>query len=100
MNSNEENILYLRNRKGFIKYALKYNYKIQPVFTFGENKTYYTWHRFKKIGLILNKLKLPGIIFWSKYLIIPVYNCILFMIELKCEININSRKVNNIALNR
>lgn len=35
--SNNENRVYIKKRKGFIKYALKYGTTIYPVFTFGEN---------------------------------------------------------------
>lgn len=33
----KENRLYLKNRYGFIKYALKYGTTVYPVFNFGEN---------------------------------------------------------------
>ena len=32
-----ENRLYIKKRKGFIKYALKHGTTLYPVFTFGEN---------------------------------------------------------------
>lgn len=37
LNTTKENRLYLKKRKGFMKYALKYGYKIYPSFVFGEN---------------------------------------------------------------
>ena len=66
----KENRVYLQ-RKGFIKYALRHGYKVHPVFIFGEHKIFYTMERFEKFRLLLNKLKLVGVIFWSRFGIIP-----------------------------
>lgn len=61
--------IYINNRKGFIKYVLKYGYNINPVFVFGEEKTYKTLfiEFFKKIGKILNPYGIPTILFYGKY---------------------------------
>ena len=40
--SDKEYRLYIKSRKGFIKYALQNGYKIHPVFIFNENKIYNT----------------------------------------------------------
>ena len=40
LTSHKEYRLYLKKRKGFIKYALVYGYKICPVFVFNENKMF------------------------------------------------------------
>lgn len=40
LTNGEENRVFLKDRKGFVKYALIYGYKIFPCFVFGENKTY------------------------------------------------------------
>lgn len=66
--------IFIKERKGFLKYALEYGYRVYPVYTFNENKLFYTVNGFEKIGHLLNKFKLPGIIFYSKYLIFPNYN--------------------------
>jgi len=29
--------VYIKNRKGFIKYAIKHGYSVFPLYTFGEN---------------------------------------------------------------
>jgi len=66
--------VYIKKRKGFIKYALMFGYKVHPIYNFGENKLYYTFKKWKfieKIGLFLNNFKLPGIVFIGKYLIFP-----------------------------
>lgn len=62
-----EDRVFIKERKGFIKYALQYGYKVYPSYCFNENKTYFyfTWI---KLGLLLNKIKFPGVIFLSKFL--------------------------------
>jgi hypothetical protein len=62
---------FIKNRIGFIKYALQNGYKIYPMYTFNENKTYYTFNFFESLRLVLTKLKIPGCIFIGKYLIYP-----------------------------
>lgn len=63
--------IFIKKRKGFIKYALEYGYTIHPAYTFNENKAYYTFNGFEKFRLMLNKLKIPTAIFWSKFLVFP-----------------------------
>ena len=65
-NFNEDRV-FLKGRKGFIKYALKYGYTVHPCYGFNENKAYY-YFTSVKIGLWLNKLKIPAVLFLSKYL--------------------------------
>lgn len=60
---------YLKNRKGFVKYALKYGYTMRPVVCIGENKAFETYDGCKSIRLFLNKFKLPASFFINrKYL--------------------------------
>lgn len=61
--------IYINNRKGFIKYILKYGYNINPVFVFGEEKTYKTLFVgfFQKLGKFLNPYGIPSILFYGKY---------------------------------
>ena len=60
--------LYLKNRKGFIKYALQYGYSIQPTYVFGEELTFWTLDIFpKSIAFQLNKWHIPTCIFTGKY---------------------------------
>ena len=68
----KENRVFLQ-RKGFIKYALRFGYKVHPVFIFGEHKIYQTLDKFEKFRLLLNKLKIVGVIFWSRFGLIPEY---------------------------
>ncbi|CAD8199566.1 unnamed protein product [Paramecium octaurelia] len=66
-----ENRVYIKERKGFIKYALRYGTTIYPVFTFGENNMFYTYNGFQSLRLWLNKFKLIGTIYWSRFLTVP-----------------------------
>jgi len=65
--------VFIKERKGFIKYALEHGYKIHPCYTFNENRIFYTFNYLEKFRLFLNKFKIPGTIFFSKYLVFP--NC-------------------------
>ena len=69
----EENTVYINNRKGFIKYALKYGYTIYPTYFFDECNLWKTFS-LGKFGLLLNKLKIPAI--FPKTLL-PNKNCFL-----------------------
>lgn len=60
--------IFIKNRKGFIKFALKYNYTIRPILTYNEHKAYWTFDYLKKLRLFLNKLKLPGVLFGGGFL--------------------------------
>lgn len=62
-----EDRVFIKNRKGFIKYALQHEYTVFPCYGFNENKTYYYFSCIK-LGLFLNKFKIPGVFFFSKFL--------------------------------
>lgn len=62
----DEMRLYLKNRKGFIKYALRYGYTIRPVLCIGENKAFETFDRLKSFRLLLSRFKLPASFFINK----------------------------------
>jgi hypothetical protein len=63
--------VFVKERKGFIKMALKYGYKVSPVLTLGEAQIYNTWDHLIKIRLFLNKFKIPSVVHWTKYGIVP-----------------------------
>lgn len=47
-------------------------YKIRPVFVFNENKAFPTIDRFYNFRLWLNKMKMPGtLFFWKKLPLFP-----------------------------
>ncbi|CAE7035095.1 DGAT2D [Symbiodinium sp. CCMP2592] len=55
----------LRQRKGFVKYCLRYGYRLHPVYTFGESETYFTLGGFDKLRLWLNGKGIPTVCFWG-----------------------------------
>ncbi len=74
LTDNTKERVFIKNRKGFIKFALMFGYKVHPVYNFGENRLFYTFSKWKivqQIGLFLNRFKIPGLIFVGKYFIFP-----------------------------
>jgi len=57
--------VYLKNRKGFVKMALRHGYALQPVYTFGESEAYYTFDKFLHTRLWLNEFNIPGVLFFG-----------------------------------
>jgi len=62
--------VFLKNRKGFIKLGLKYGYSVYPIYTIGETNMMSSI-TYEKLGIILNKIKMPGTIPYSKRLVLP-----------------------------
>lgn len=60
--------VYIKDRKGFIKYALQHNYTIYPVLTYNEHKAFWTFDYFNKIRLAINRLKVPAVLFGMGFL--------------------------------
>jgi len=63
--------VFLRDRKGWIKYALQHGYSITPVFTFGERETYATADSLVPLRLWLCTFGLAGTLL-SMLLVFPV----------------------------
>lgn len=61
--------IYVKKRFGFIKYALKYGYTIYPAITLNEHKQFATFDHLHWLRLQINKLKIPGVLFFSKWLL-------------------------------
>ncbi|CAE7478721.1 DGAT2D [Symbiodinium pilosum] len=55
----------LAQRRGFVKYCLRYGYRLHPVYTFGESQTYSTLGGFDKLRLWLNRKGIPTVCFWG-----------------------------------
>lgn len=72
--------VYIKERKGFIKYALEFGYNVYPCYTFNENKLFFTFNYFEKFRLLLNKIKFPGTVFYSKFGLFPHTNIDLFTV--------------------
>lgn len=69
-------IIYVKKKKGFIKYALKYGYVLFPAYTFGECNTYASYQKFfsESFRCLLSKYQIPtswffcGQYFWCPFL--------------------------------
>ena len=66
-----ENRVFIKTRKGFVKYAIQNNYSIHPCYQFGETSLYYTLQN-DGIGKVLAGMKLISIIPFSKFLLFPL----------------------------
>jgi hypothetical protein len=60
-------LLVRRDRKGWVKYALQFGAPIYPAYTFGEERTYWTWLGCMPLRLAANKYQLPGAVFLGKW---------------------------------
>lgn len=65
--STQELRIFIESRKGFIKYALKYGYKIRPVLILKEHQILCTFDHLTNFRLFLNKFKIPMTIFWNRF---------------------------------
>lgn len=70
----DKNKIFIKNRIGFIKYALDFGYSIQPCYVFNEHKLYYNITKFEKFRLFMNSMKFPAVFFFSKLGIMPHYD--------------------------
>uniref|UniRef100_A0A6B2LGP4 diacylglycerol O-acyltransferase n=1 Tax=Arcella intermedia TaxID=1963864 RepID=A0A6B2LGP4_9EUKA len=55
-------VIYLKHRKGFVKYALQYGYSLTPVYVFGERDTFWNLPGFWKFRLFLNRFGIPAVV--------------------------------------
>lgn len=77
-----KDFIYVKDKKGFIKYALRFGYQIVPAYTFGESKTYRNLMRYlsdkyeiaDKIITWLTKHNMPAVFFFGGY---PLLNPLL-----------------------
>lgn len=60
--------MFIKHRKGFIKYALQHGYTIYPVLCYNEHKAFATLDKFTNFRLMLNKFKIPAVIFGMGFL--------------------------------
>ncbi len=63
--------VYIENRKGFVKYALRHGYKIFPCYSFGEKNLYNVYTPPKNIGFFLNHFKIPAVAAFGSFIIYP-----------------------------
>jgi len=65
LTSKDELRIFIKNRKGFIKYALENNYTIRPILTLNEHQAFWTFDYLLDFRLWLNKFKFPGILYFN-----------------------------------
>jgi hypothetical protein len=70
----DKNKIFIKNRIGFIKYALNFGYSIHPCYTFNENKLFYNMTLFENFRLFMASMKFPAVFFCSKLGIMPHYD--------------------------
>jgi hypothetical protein len=51
--------------------ALKKGYHVVPVVVLGEHQMYQTVDRFRALRLFVNKFKMPGVIHYSRFGVLP-----------------------------
>jgi len=61
--------IFLRNRRGFVKYALQFGYALSPVYVFGEERTYGTFRWLTGLRMRLCALKVPAVVFYGRPLV-------------------------------
>ena len=61
----------MSKRKGLIKYALQYGYSLVPIYSFGENTSFYTLapQYTLRLRLWLNSFQFPAVVFWGEPLL-------------------------------
>ena len=71
INNHNQDQVWIKNRKGFIKYGLKYGYNLYPCYAFNETRMFccFTW--IENLRLFLNRWKFPGVLFIGKYALLP-----------------------------
>jgi len=57
----------IKKRKGLVKYALQHGYRMTPIYTFGETRTYYTYTGLLKLRLFINSFGVPAVIFFGAW---------------------------------
>jgi hypothetical protein len=59
--------VYIKSRKGWVKYALQHGYSITPVYNFGERECYANLQWLMPLRLWLSTKGLPGILPWGRW---------------------------------
>lgn len=63
--------VFIRSRKGFVKYAIQNNYKLHPCYQFGETSLYYTLQH-DAISAFLSRLKMVSFLVCGRVLLFPI----------------------------
>jgi 2-acylglycerol O-acyltransferase 2 len=58
--------VYLRKRKGWVKYALQHGYALTPIYCFGENQTFYNAQWFLDFRVWIATFGIPSVLPFGK----------------------------------
>ena len=69
--------VWLKQRRGFVKFALRYGYRVHPVYTFGEEETHHCLTFATRARLWICQFKVPAVLFfgWAPCPLIPRPAC-------------------------
>ena len=84
--------VFIKSRKGFIKYALQYGYSLRVCYAFGEEKTYKTINVFEKFRMWMANNSMPPVVFFSKFGVLPYDNCDIMVV---CDEPLQLPKIEN-----
>ncbi len=71
ISSLEQDRVYIKNRKGFVKLCLQHGYSIVPVYCFGEKETFWNVQGLWSLRLKMNSFGMPAICIWG-FTLLPV----------------------------
>ena len=57
--------VFVKRRRGFVKYALQAGAQLHPVYVFGEEETFHALRALKAARLALCAWKVPAVLFWG-----------------------------------
>mmetsp|Transcript_67133 Transcript_67133/g.212493 ORF Transcript_67133/g.212493 Transcript_67133/m.212493 type:complete len:336 (+) Transcript_67133:1643-2650(+) len=60
-----EHRVFIKERKGFVKYALQHGYTLHPVYCFGDELSFYTFNGLERLRMWVASFKIPCVIFWG-----------------------------------
>ena len=63
--------VWLKRRRGFVKFALRHGYALLPVYTFGEERNYANVPGLLRLRLWLNRWQIPGVLPWGAPGLLP-----------------------------
>lgn len=68
--------LFLEDRKGFVKYAMRYGYSLTPVYAYGENELYRCVGVASRFRMWLAQWKIPIVVFYgdNRIPLLPIQN--------------------------
>ncbi len=63
--------MFIKERKGFVKYAIQHEYHLHPCYQFGETSLYYTLQH-DSVSAFLSRLKVVSFLVCGRFLLFPI----------------------------